>query len=243
MFRLFSVVLISVLFCNPVLAGKMVVVGSVPSALSSETGPYPKGTSLDGKNVRLKKRQSLKIALCNDKKHTIKGPHKGKVRKKIKCSSLGKRWLETIKRLFRTDRAGDDTRGDEDSLWTIDVSTAANYCLTQDNAILWRPDSSETVDISLTWLDSPSKKVTIKWPADEEMLDWPSVLPLKYDTMYAATMGDQTVNFTVRKLSTEPSDDQQRIIQMMEKNCQPQAVELFNRGEWLYEMEEEDSWK
>jgi hypothetical protein len=83
--------------------------------------------------------------------------------------------------------------------------------------------------------------VTIKWPAEEETLNWPSALPLKYNTTYAATLADQTVNFTVRKRPAAPSDDQQRIIQMMEKDCHSQAVELFNRREWLYEME--DSWE
>jgi hypothetical protein len=213
------------------MAANMVIVESIPSSL------FKPGTLLGGQKIQLADGESVTLSTCDDKLYTITGPYSDTPQPPEKCTSFGKRWLETLKKLFRTDQAGDSLRGDEDSLWTIDVSTTANYCI-QETAILWRPDSSETVELSLAPVNLPTQRVTLNWPADETTLDWPSALPLKYNTTYAASMGDQTVNFLVQKISADHSNDRQLIMWLMDKNCRSQAHELFNRGEWLDEMEE-----
>jgi hypothetical protein len=213
-----------------------IIVGSIPNYLSKQQ-PYLKGSSLDGKDIRLKTGQSLKLALSNGKRRTIKGPYNGKL-KSVKSSSFGQRWLKTIKRLFATTYIGDNLRGGEDLLWTIDLSTAAtkNYCI-KNQVTFWRPDAADSAT-SLILKKVNSAAVTINWPLYQDTLSWPSSLPLEYDTPYIAMIDDQTVKFTLRKISTETSDIKQ-IMLLVEKNCLSQAFDLFDRRAWYREMEKE----
>ncbi|WP_069471805.1 hypothetical protein [Candidatus Marithrix sp. Canyon 246] len=223
-------ILITCLLCNQV-ALAAVVVASIPNSLSK------KYSSLDGKDIRLKKGQSLKVALCNNKRLTIIGPYNGKI-KSVKCSNFGQRWLRTIKRLFATNRIGDNLRGDEDLLWTIDLSTAAtkNYCI-KNQVTFWRADAADSAtSLSLKKLNSTT--VTINWPLYQDTLSWPASLPLEYDTPYMATMDEQTVKFTMTKISAETSDFKQ-IISLMDNNCLSQAIDLFDRRTWYRQMQPE----
>ncbi len=131
MLKKFPIILITYFLYNQA-ALAAIIVGSIPNSLSKQQA-YLKGSSLDGKNIRLKTGQSLKLALSNGKIRTITGPYNGKL-KSVESSSFGQRWLSTIKRLFATNRVGHNLRGDEDLLWTIDLSTAVtiNWPLYQD---------------------------------------------------------------------------------------------------------------
>jgi len=228
MLRKLSIILITCLLCSQV-ALAAVVVGSIPNSLS-KTASY-----LYGKNIHLKKGQSLKVALCNNKILTIIGPYDGKL-KSVKCSSFGQRWLRTIKRLFATTRVGDSWRGEQDLLWTIDVSTARNYCI-KNQAIFWRPDAADLAT-SLILKKVNSTTVTINWPLYQDTLSWPSTLPLEYNTPYTATMDEQMVKFTLRKISAETSEIKQ-IMSLIDNNCLQQAFDLFDRRTWYREMEPE----
>jgi hypothetical protein len=235
MLKKLSIILITFLLCNQA-ALAAIVVGSIPNSLSKQQ-PYLKGSSLDGKNIHLKTGQSLKLALSNGKIRTIKGPYNGKL-KSVKSSSFGQRWLKTIKRLFATNRIGDNLRGGDDLLWTIDLSIAAtkNYCITN-QAIFWRPDAADyATSLSLKKVNSTT--VTINWPLYQDTLSWPSSLPLEYDTPYMATIDDQTVKFTMTKISAETSDIKQ-IMSLVDNNCLSQALDLFDRRNWYQEMEQE----
>lgn len=235
MLKKLAIILITFLLCNQA-ALAAIVVGSIPNSLSKQQ-PYLKGSSLYGKNIQLKTGQSLKVALCNSKILTIIGPYKGKL-KSVNCSNFGQRWLKTIKRLFATNRIGDNLRGDEDLLWTIDLSTAAtkNYCITN-QAIFWRPDAADyATSLSLKKLNSAA--VTINWPLYQDTLSWPSSLPLEYDTPYMATIDDQTVKFTITKISAETSEIKQ-IMSFIDNNCLSQALDLFDIRSWYQEMEQE----
>ncbi len=221
-------ILITCLLCSQA-ALAAVVVGSIPNSLST------KGSSLYGKNIRLKKGQSLKVALCNGKKRIIKGPYNGKLNS-VKCSSFGQRWLRTIKRLFATTRIGDSWRGEGDLLWTIDLSTSTNYCI-KNQAIFWRPDAADSAT-KLVLKKLNSTTVTINWPLYQDTLSWPSALPLEYNTPYTATMDEQTVKFTMTKISAETSEIKQ-IMSFIDNNCLSQAFDLFDRRTWYKEMEQE----
>jgi hypothetical protein len=216
----------------------MVVIGSVPSKLSKPDGPYPKGTSLDGKNVHLKKKYyRLKVMLCNGQKHTIKGPHNGQVKLKLECTSFGQRWLRTITKLFRTDIAGRHKRGRKDSLWMIKVSISATYCIPE-TVILWRPNRRKSVKLSLAPVNSPTQSVEINWPAKEATLNWPAALELKYNTTYAATMAGKTETFVIKKFEADPSTSHiQQIIRLTDNGCLLQANDLLKRKGWLKEIE------
>jgi hypothetical protein len=226
MLKKLSIILITCLLCNQA-ALAAVVVASIPNSLSK------KGSSLDGKNIHLKTGQSLKVALSNGKIRTIIGPYNGKL-KSVKSSSFGQRWLRTIKRLFATNRIGDNLRGGEDLLWTIDVSTAAtkNYCI-KNQAIFWRADAADSAT-SLTLKKLNSTAVTINWPLYQDTLSW----PLEYNTPYMATMDEQTVTFTITKISAETSEIKQ-IMSFIDNNCLSQAFDLFDRRTWYKEMEQE----
>jgi len=222
------------------MATDMRVLESTPSKL------LPKGQSLTlksghiyhgQKKLVLMKKQSVTVVLCDGTTVVLKD-----VKPKIPQSSQKGcqfNWFNSVLEDLDTTTVptddDNDTRGEGKSLWMVDVSTSATYCVRQE-IDLWRPGLKEKLEetsLILTHQTTPLQSVTMTWPAKRSILLWPSKMPIEEGGIYTAKLGEGKANSLIlHQLPSNIATNAQKMKWMAEKGCLSQARELFDTGDW-----------
>jgi len=222
------------------MATDMRVLESTPSKL------LPKGQSLTlksghiyhgQKQLVLTKKQKVTVVLCDGTTVVLKG-----VKPTIPQSSQEGcqfNWFNSIIDDLDTTTVptgdDDDDRGNgKPSLWMVDVSTPATYCVRQRRIALWRPEENrEETPFILTHQTTPPQSVSMTWPAKRSIFLWPSKIPIEEGGIYTAKLGEGKANsLTLHQLPSDIATDAQKMKWMAEKDCLSQARQLFETGDW-----------
>lgn len=124
-----------------------------------------------------------------------------------------------------------------DDIWRVDVSAGSKrfYCVapSSNRVILWRPKDQSQSASDLVIKHKPSgQKETVKWPAGETTLDWPSSLPVYYGDTYTVEVKTRNGLSSFKKLilyqlpDSLPTDSH-KLVWMVGRGCIPQANMLL----------------
>ncbi len=245
--RLLAPLFSTVLTCGvagTAMATDMMVLESTPFDLFSKGQilTLKSGVIYHGKQkLVLAPKQRVKVVLCDGQTATLAGinpklPVISKFTGNVKVFGSLIDDLDTT--TVPKPDGDDDERGNEDTpltLWMIDVSTSATYCVRpediEDELVeLWRPENNRQESQLL--LTHQLQSVTVTWEAEEATRLWPSKLPIVEGT-YSVKLGEGEANtLTLRLLPAELSTDAMKMIWMAENGCLPQARRLFDVGDW-----------
>lgn len=162
-------------------ANILVVRSSGPSAKS-----YPPGRSL-APNTRVTLRQGDMLVLLDGRgTRTVRGPATfaaGAAARVTTRSALTVDNGGRIGRIGASRTSPDQVRSP--SIWHVDVSQSATVCVADaGNVILWRPNATRTVDLSIAPTGSAGSARSFSWTAGQTTLAWPGDLAISNDAEY-----------------------------------------------------------
>jgi hypothetical protein len=114
------------------------------------------------------------------------------------------------------------------SVWHLDVSQSGTVCFADSAKLqLWRPEAAEKVSLSLAPASGSGQ--VVEWPAGQDVLDWPSQLPIAADARYELkwTGSDDASKLTFAPLGKAPEDEQALAEALIAKGCQNQLDTLL----------------
>ncbi len=208
-------------------ANILVVRSSGPSAKS-----YPPGRSL-APNARVVLRQGDTLVLLDGRgTRTVRGPGNFAAGA---AAQVGTRSALTVNNNGRIGRIG-ASRGTPEtlrppSIWHIDVSQSATACVADPrNVILWRPNATQTVNLSIAPAGSSGNARTFTWTAGQTTLAWPADLAVSNDAEYRLSVQGVAVPARIRfrVLPAQPSGLDAQAQAFIQNACQAQLDVLID---------------
>ena len=207
-------------------ANILVVRSSGPSAKA-----YPPGRSMPP-NARITLRQGDTIVLLDGRgTRTLRGPGSfaaGAAAQVTTRSAL------TVNNNGRIGRVG-ASRGTPDeirspSIWHIDVSRSATVCVADPrNVILWRPNATRTVNLSIAPTGNAASARTFAWTAGQTTIAWPNDLAVANDAEYRLSVEGVAVptRLKFRVLPAAPTGLDAQAQAFIQNGCQAQLDVLI----------------
>ena len=208
-------------------ANILVVRSSGPSAKA-----YPPGRSL-APNARLTLRQGDTLVLLDGRgTRTVRGPGNFAAGA---AAQVGTRGALTVNNNGRIGRVG-ASRGNPEtvrppSIWHVDVSQSATACVADPRSvILWRPNATQTVNLSIARSVSAAAPRRFTWTAGQTTLAWPADLAVENDAEYRLTVEGVAVPTRIkfRVLPAQPSGLDAQAQAFIQNACQAQLDVLID---------------
>ena len=208
-------------------ANILVVRSSGPSAKS-----YPPGRSLAA-NARVALRQGDTIVLLDGRgTRTLRGPGNFTAGA---AAQVGTRSTLTVNNGGRIGRVG-ASRGTPEavrspSIWHVDVSQSATVCVADPrNVILWRPNATQTVNLSIAPSGSSANARSFTWTAGQTTLAWPTDLAVASDAEYRLSVAGVAVptRLRFRVLPNVPAGIDAQAQAFIQNGCQAQLDVLID---------------
>lgn len=199
---------------------------------SNPTGLFHAGKIIDStKFVRLPPKTEITVVFANGSVQTVKGPYHDKLEMPLSDNTPE---LE-IAKLSRFLMKQEQVRGpvsSSDKLWSVDVSTPKRYyCIASANQVmLWRSES-QSVNTLIIKNKRSGEKATVKWPAYQTTLKWPSTLPVHYGETYTVKLktpnGSSFKKLVLYQLPKSLPTKSHKVVWMVGRGCIPQANMLL----------------
>lgn len=208
-------------------ANILVVRSSGPSAKA-----YPPGRSL-APNARLTLRQGDTLVLLDGRgTRTVRGPGNFAAGA---AAQVGTRGALTVNNNGRIGRIG-ASRGNPEtvrppSIWHVDVTQSATACIANPRSvILWRPNATQTVNLSISPTGSSANARSFTWTAGQTTLAWPADLAVANDAEYRLSVQGVAVPTRIkfRVLPTEPAGLDVQAQAFIQNDCQAQLDVLID---------------
>jgi hypothetical protein len=208
-------------------ANILVVRSSGPSAKA-----YPPGRSLPA-NARVVLRQGDTLVLLDGRgTRTVRGPGNFAAGA---AAQVGTRSALTVNNNGRIGRVG-ASRGNPEtvrppSIWHVDVSQSATACVADPrNVILWRPNATQTVNLSIAPAGSGGNARSFTWTAGQTTLAWPADLSVANDAEYRLSVQGVAVPTRIkfRVLPAQPSGLDAQAQAFIQNACQAQLDVLID---------------
>jgi hypothetical protein len=223
-----AVAAIALVSASAAAANILVVRSSGPSAKA-----YPPGRSL-APNARLTLRQGDTLVLLDGRgTRTVRGPGNFAAGA---AAQVGTRSALTVNNNGRIGRVG-ASRGNPEtvrppSIWHVDVSQSATACVANPRSvILWRPDATRTVNLSIAPTASSSGNArSFTWTAGQTTLAWPADLAVANDAEYRLSVQGVAVPTRIkfRVLPSEPAGLDVQAQAFIQNGCQAQLDVLVD---------------
>jgi hypothetical protein len=221
-----AIAAVAALSATAAAANILVVRSSGPSAKS-----YPPGRSLPA-NARIALRQGDTVVLLDGRgTRTIRGPGNFAAGA---AAQVGTRSTLTVNNGGRIGRVG-ASRGTPEavrspSIWHVDVSQSATVCVADPrNVILWRPNATQTVNLSVSRSISSAAAQRFSWTAGQTTLAWPAGLSIENDTEYRLSVEGVAVptRLKFRILPNVPAGIDAQAQAFIQNGCQAQLDVLI----------------
>lgn len=208
-------------------ANILVVRSSGPSAKS-----YPPGRSLPA-NAQVALRPGDTIVLLDGRgTRTLRGPGTFAAGA---AAQAGTRSALTVNNGGRIGRVG-DSRGTPEtirppSIWHVDISQSATACVANPRSvILWRPNATQTVNLSISAAGTSGNARSFTWTAGQTTLAWPADLTVSSDAEYRLAVEGVAVPTRIRfrVLRSEPAGIDGQAQAFIQNGCQAQLDVLID---------------
>lgn len=208
-------------------ANILVVRSSGPSAKS-----YPPGRALPP-NARVTLRAGDTLVLLDGRgTRTLRGP--GNFTAGAAAQVTGRSGL-TVNNDGRIGRIGASRGTPEEvrspSIWHVDVSQSATVCVADaSNVILWRPNATRTVNLSIAPGGNAGAARSFAWSAGQTTLAWPADLAVANDADYRLSVEGVAVptRLRFRVLPNVPAGLEAQAQAFIQNGCQAQLDVLID---------------
>jgi hypothetical protein len=225
--RLPVLILFLISIASVVQAADIVVVRSNP------TGLFHAGKIIDStKFVRLPPKTEITVVFANGNVRTVKGPYQGKLEMPLSYNAPSPTLVTALSHFLMNQEQVRGSVPSSDKLWSVDVSTPKRYyCIAPANqVILWRSES-QSVNTLIIQNKRSGEKATVKWPAYQTTLKWPSTLPIHYGETYTVKLktpnGSSFKKLVLYKLPKSLPTKSHKVVWMVGRGCIPQAHMLL----------------
>lgn len=221
-----AVAAIALVSASAAAANILVVRSSGPSAKA-----YPAGRSLPV-NARVTLRQGDTIVLLDGRgTRTLRGPGTFAAGA---AAQVGNRSALTVNNNGRVGRIG-ASRGTPDgvrspSIWHVDVSQSATVCVADPRSvILWRPNATQTVELSIARSLTAAAARRFTWTAGQTTLAWPADLAIEQGAEYRLSVAGVAVptRLKFRILPNVPAGIDAQAQAFIQNECQAQLDVLI----------------
>lgn len=207
-------------------ANILVVRSSGPSAKS-----YPPGRSL-APNARVVLRQGDILVLLDGRgTRTVRGPASFAAGAAAQVTTRSALTVENDGRIGRVGASRtspDQVRSP--SIWHVDVSQSATVCIANaGNVILWRPNATRTVELSIAPSMGGGSARSFTWTAGQTTLAWPADLAIANDSEYRLRVEGVAVPTRLRfkVLPNVPAGLEAQAQAFIQNGCQAQLDVLI----------------
>lgn len=174
-----------------------------------------------------------KVVMVNEKGKTatLKGPFKGTVGGE--AGGEKSRALTVLASLVRTTQRDTKSVGairaagirSEDQAMMVNLSETGDYCLVDDNPptlTRYKTETAETVELVAT---RGGKAVTIPWPKNTLVMDWPAEIDSKDGDVLLGRLGNEKSRKMIRlhRMGDKYPNRIEMVLAMAEKECLEQA--------------------
>jgi hypothetical protein len=221
-----AIAAIALVSASAAAANILVVRSSGPSAKA-----YPPGRSLPV-NAQVTLRQGDTIVLLDGRgTRTLRGPGTFAAGAAAQVQS---RSAQTVNNNGRVGRIG-ASRGTPDgvrspSIWHVDVSQSATVCVAgARSVILWRPNATQTVDLSIVATGGSGNARSFTWTAGQTTLAWPADLAIANGAEYRLSIQGVAVptRLRFRVLPNVPAGIDGQAQAFIQNECQAQLDVLI----------------
>ncbi|RKZ50706.1 MAG: hypothetical protein DRR16_06625 [Candidatus Parabeggiatoa sp. nov. 3] len=188
---------------------------------------------LGNKKLVLAPKQEVKVIQCDSKILTL--TRNNPKLPKLSQSTCNKLFALLSLDDFRPTQLPDgEDRGDDNTpwtLWMINISKSATYCVRHQKPELWRPETKrQAAKFSIT---HGEQSVTETWEAEKGLLRWPfEKISISDGGKYTVQLGNDEPKTLTLRLLPKRSTDAQKMMWMAENDCLDQARRLFKTGDW-----------
>ena len=114
------------------------------------------------------------------------------------------------------------------SPWNLDVTQSGTMCVGASGLQMWRPNSEEAAQLSISIGDGPA--TTVAWPAGKSTLPWPAAIKItdgaEYQLALAGGAASERVRFAV--MPAVPEDVSDAAQALIARGCQNQLDVLVD---------------
>ncbi len=207
-------------------AGQLVVIASSADALA--LGDIVDGATL----IEVPVGAAVTLVAPDGRTVSLEGPYQGAPDKSANSKDLS--LLDSLSQLLTGDSGEKlavfrSARGKGPDPWAANVTRSGTYCLRTDRpATLWRARARAETTLTLE-LTGSGRKVSVRWPAGEPTLPWPSALPLIDGANYFAHLKDAigSTEITPALIPAGLSTDAHRAAWMGQNGCARQARKVL----------------
>lgn len=201
---------------GPAFSKALVVRSAGPSAKT-----YPPGKALpDSAKISLQPGDSVTI-LGPGSKRTLRGPGT------FATASGDAQAMTASKRArFGAMRTGDLALNP--SPWNLDVTQSGTMCVGASGLQMWRPNSDEAAQLSISIGDGPA--TTVAWPAGKSTLPWPAAIKITDGAEYQLALDGGAASERVRLavMPAVPEDVSDAAQALIARGCQNQLDVLVD---------------
>jgi hypothetical protein len=206
-------------------ANVLVVRSSGPSAKT-----YPPGRSLpDNARITLQANDSV-VVLANGATRTFRGPGNFSPTAAVQASTRAATADGRRARIGAVRNAGLVPRSP--TIWHVDATQSGTFCLASTSEVnLWRPDASQTVNLTITGPGGESQ--TVEWPAGQSVVAWPTSVGIADGGEYRLRQAGVAVptRITFQALDSQPADIQAVAQALIANQCEEQLNVLVETTE------------
>lgn len=212
------------------LIGSMATAAAADILVVRSTGPsakaYPPGKSIPEASRLALKAGDMLVVLDGRGTRTIRGPGNfaaGVAQSAAQPMQTAAATPARRARIGAVRGAGTASPPRPATLWQVDVSKSSNICLADPrNVALWRADATKPVTLTISREGGPSQ--TVKWPAGEATLSWPSNLPIadgpQYNLSWQGAAAPTRLRF--KTLPSQPSGLEDMASSLIRNQCDAQ---------------------
>lgn len=207
-------------------ANILVVRSSGPSAKT-----YPPGRSLPA-NARLALRQGDMLILLDGRgTRTLRGPGTFAAGAAAQVTTRSALTVNNGGRIGRVGASrGTPQEVRSPSIWHVDVSQSATVCVADARSvILWRPNATQTVNLSISPSGTSGNARSFTWTAGQTTLAWPADLAIANDADYRLSVQGVAVptRLRFRVLPNVPAGIDGQAQAFIQNGCQTQLDVLI----------------
>ena len=208
-------------------ANILVVRSSGPSARA-----YPPGRSLPpGSRIALRQGDML-VLLDGRGTRTLRGPGNFAAGAAAQVTTRGALTVNNNGRIGRVGASrGTPEQPRSPSIWHVDVSQSATICVADpSNLILWRPNATRTVNLSILPAMSGGAPATVAWTAGQSTVAWPEALRIANDSEYRLSVEGVAMptRLRFRVLPDVPAGIEGQAAAFIRNGCQAQLDVLID---------------
>jgi hypothetical protein len=222
-----AIAAVAALSATAATANILVVRSSGPSARS-----YPPGRSL-APNAQIALRQGDMVVLLDGRgTRTLRGPGNFAAGAAAQVTGRGALTVNNGGRIGRVGASrGPGTEPRSPSIWHVDVSQSATVCVADpSNLILWRPNATRTVNLSIAPAMGGGGTRTVAWTAGQSTLAWPDGLRVTNDSEYRLSVEGVAMptRLRFRVLPAAPAGLEAQAQAFLQNGCQAQLDVLVD---------------